>query len=192
MVLNALFVGTIIEQQSAESSGRTIVRGVVAATRLGPIALLSQVVIDASGDGDVAAFAGAEYVYGSERDHAIMYTYMAQVAKPGAPRNVKTSMVDVSNIKDYTRAILEERRRGSEKDHDHGIYLAPRESRHIRADVVLTLTDQLVRRCWPDVVNVAFSNNDIKGQASSDWVLVGLISPHLAIEIPYRALLPQK
>jgi hypothetical protein len=100
-------------------------------------------------------------------------------------------MVDVSNIKDYTRAILEERRRGRENDHDHGIYLAPRESRHIRADIVLTLTDQLVRRCWPDVVNVAFSNNDIKGQASSDWVLIGLISPHLAIEIPYRALLPQ-
>jgi flavin-dependent dehydrogenase len=183
MLLNALFIGTIVEGDA--------VRGVVVATRSGPVALLGKVTLDASGDGDVAAFAGAEYVYGSERDHVAMYSYMPQVPRPGLPRNVKTSMVDVSNVEDYTRAILEERRRRKEGDYDHGIYLAPRESRHIRADVVLSLTDQLVRRCWPDVINIAFSNNDIKGQSTSDWVLIGLISPHLEIEIPYRALLPR-
>jgi hypothetical protein len=187
LALNALVIGVVVEELGAQ----TVVRGIVAATRFGPVALLGQVVIDASGDGDVAAFAGAEYVYGSERDHALMYTYMAQVAQPGKPRNVKTSMVDVTNIEDYTRAIVDERRRRKERDHDHGIYLAPRESRHIRADIVLTLTDQLLKRCWPDVVNVAFSNNDIKGQSTSDWVMLGLISPNLEIEIPYRVLLPK-
>ncbi len=191
MALNALAVGAVVEPPQEGPGGKTRVRGVVVATRYGPAALLGEAVIDASGDGDVAAFAGADYVYGAERDHALMYTYMAQVAQPGKPRNVKTSMVDVSNIEDYTRAILDERRRRKERDHDHGIYLAPRESRHIRGDVTLTLTDQLVRRAWPDVVNVAFSNNDIKGQSNSDWVMIGLISPNLEIEIPYRALLPR-
>jgi NADPH-dependent 2,4-dienoyl-CoA reductase/sulfur reductase-like enzyme len=191
LALNALMVGAVVEPSSEGSGGKTRVRGVVVATRYGPAALLGEAVIDASGDGDVAAFAGADYVYGAERDHALMYTYMAQVAQPGKPRNVKTSMVDVSNIEDYTRAILDERRRRKERDHDHGIYLAPRESRHIRGEVTLTLTDQLVRRAWPDVVNVAFSNNDIKGQSNSDWVMIGLISPNLEIEIPYRALLPR-
>lgn len=183
MLLNALFIGTIVQEN--------VVRGVVAATRTGPVALLGDVVIDASGDGDVAAFAGADYVYGSDRDHVVMYSYMPQVAKPGRPRNVKTSMADVSNVEDYTRAILAERRRGEEGDHDHGIYVAPRESRHIKADLVLTLTDQLLKRCWPDTIYVAFSNHDIKGQTTSDWLLVGLIPPHLEIEIPYRALLPK-
>ena len=80
------------------------------------------------------------------------------------------------------------RRRGA--CHDHGLYVAPRESRHVWGDAVLTLTDQLLQRCWPDAVTVAFSNNDIKGQISSDWMRCGLIPPHLEIEIPYRALLP--
>jgi hypothetical protein len=35
------------------------------------------------------------------------------------------------------------------------------------------------------VVYIAFSNNDIKGQISSDWMRMGLIPPHLEIEVPY-------
>ena len=49
------------------------VSGVLAATRLGPVAVLGQVIVDASGDGDIAAFAGAETVYGAERDHVTMW-----------------------------------------------------------------------------------------------------------------------
>ena len=138
----------------------------------------------------MAAFAGAPYVLGSDRDHSMMYTYMAQVIKPGRPRNVKTRSVDITNIGDYTRGIMAERRSANSGDVDHGIYLAPRESRHIQAEVTLTLSDQLVRRAFEDVVAVMFSNNDIKGQSTSAWVLMGLQSPHLEIEIPWRALLP--
>jgi hypothetical protein len=60
----------------------------------------------------------------------------------------------------------------------------------VRGDVTLTLNDQLLQRRWPDVVSIAFSNNDIKGQVSSDWLRIGLIPPNLEIEIPYRAMLP--
>ncbi len=182
LLLNALFIGALVED--------TMVRGVVIATRYGPTAVLGQVTIDATGDGDIAAFAGAPYVLGAARDHSMMYGYMAQVIRPGKPRNVKTRSVDVTNIEDYTRGIMAERRSGQKGDVDHGIYFAPRESRHIQADLTLTLSDQLVRRAFEDVVLLAFSNNDIKGQSTSDWVLMGLQSPHLDIEIPYRALLP--
>lgn len=170
----------------------TRVAGVVVATREGPVALLADVVIDASGDGDVAAMAGAEFVYGAPRDHVTMWYSLAQFAQPGLTRGNFTSMVDVSNIEDYTRAILAGRRRtGRAATHDHGVYIAPRESRHILGDVVLTLTDQLLRRRWPDVINIAFSNSDMKGHATSDWFRIGLISPNLEIEIPYGALLPK-
>ena len=166
------------------------VRGVVAATRMGPVAVLGKVVIDATGDGDVAAFAGAEFTYGSARDHAVMWYSLAQFGAPGQTHNNFTSMVDVSNVVDYSRAILSGRRRGG-RLHDHGAYIATRESRHVRGDVVQTLTDQLVQRCWPDAINVAVSNNDVKGQISSDWMRIGLIPPNLEIESPYRILLPQ-
>ena len=59
-----------------------------------------------------------------------------------------------------------------------------------KADLTMTLSDQLVRRAFEDVVLLSFSNNDIKSRSTSDWVLMGLQSPHLDIARPYRALLP--
>ena len=179
---NTVAVGTAVEGNQ--------VRGVVAATRYGLCAVLAQVVVDATGDGDVAAFAGAEAVYGNARDHVVMWYSLAQFVRPGRTQNNFTSMVDVSNVEDTTRAILAGRRRGGDC-HDHGIYVAPRETRHVMAGEVLTLTDQLLQRHWPDVVNIHFSNHDIKGHSGSNWIRQGLVPPHLEVEIPYRILLPQ-
>lgn len=164
--------------------------GAVAATRWGACAVTAEAVIDATGDGDVAAMAGASFHYGSEKDHTVMWYSLAQFQTPGKLQNNFTSMVDVSNVLDYTRAILAGRRRGA-NCHDHGIYVATRESRHIIGDVVMSLSDQLLHRRWPDVVNVHFSNHDVKGVSGAEWVNVGLIPPNLEIEVPYRMLLPK-
>lgn len=166
------------------------VRGVAVASRWGPFAALGEVMIDATGDGDIAAFAGAAFTYGAERTHSVMWYSLAQYASPGLIRNNFTSTVDVSNIEDYTRAILAGRRRG-DSTHDHGIYVATRESRHIRGGVTMTLTDQLRHRRWPDVINIHYSNHDIKGQTESDWLRSGLIPPNLEVEIPYRLVVPE-
>jgi flavin-dependent dehydrogenase len=183
LVLGSKVIGVIVENK--------VVKGVTIATPLGPAALLGRVVIDATGDGDVAAFAGSEYLYGSERDHSTMWFAYHQVPVPGVTRNNFTSTVDICNVEDYTRAILSGRRRGKIGiDHDHMTYVAPRETRHIMGDEILTLNDHLLRRSWKDVVYIAFSNNDIKGQISSDWMRMGLIPPHLEVEVPYKALLP--
>jgi flavin-dependent dehydrogenase len=185
ILFNCFVIGTLVEGDT--------VRGVVVATRTGPAIICAKVAIDASGDGDVAAFGGADYVYGDERDHVVMWYALAQFTRPGLTRNHFTSMVDVSNIEDYTRAILAGRRRGAKGEmHDHGIYVAPRESRHIKGRVVLTLNDQLRQRKWEDAINIAFSNHDVKGHTGSDWLRVGLIPPNLEIEVPYRAILPEK
>ncbi|KIL41387.1 hypothetical protein SD70_06960 [Gordoniibacillus kamchatkensis] len=181
-VLNAITFGALKKGDR--------VCGAVAATRWGPIAVVAKAVIDATGDGDIAAFAGADYVYGSEKDRTVMWYSLAQFKAPGRTQNNFTSMVDVSDALDYTRAIVAGRRRGA-SCHDHGIYVATRESRHIRGDVTMTLSDQLLYRRWPDAVNVHFSNHDVKGVSGADWVNVGLIPPNLEIEIPYRMLLPQ-
>jgi ribulose 1,5-bisphosphate synthetase/thiazole synthase len=165
--------------------------GVLVATRWGPAAIYADVVIDATGDGDVAAFAGAEFVYGSAKDHTVMWYSLAQYSKPDKIQNNFTSMVDVSDIVDYTRAIMAGRRRGDPHLHDHGIYVATRESRHIVGETVMQLSDQLLQRSWPDVINIHFSNHDVKGVSGADWIHIGLIPPNLEIEIPYRLLLPK-
>ncbi|MCL6430974.1 MAG: FAD-dependent oxidoreductase, partial [Anaerolineae bacterium] len=184
LLFHAVAFGALVE-------GNTV-RGVVAATRLGPVALLGDVTIDGTGDGDVAAFAGAEYVYGAARDHAVMWYSLRPIPVPGHTRNNFTSMVDVSDIIDYNRALLAARRRlPGQHYHDHGNYLATRESRHVVGDAWVTLSDHLLRRPWPDVINISLSNNDIKGQTDSDWFRCGLIPPQFEIETPYRALLPK-
>jgi flavin-dependent dehydrogenase len=164
--------------------------GVAAATPWGPMAVRARVTVDTTGDADIAAFAGAPTVYGAERDHSVMWFSVGQFTTPGRTRNNFTSMCDVTNIEDYTRGILAGRRRGSNV-HDHGVYLAPRETRHIVGEAVMTHTDQLRRRRWPDTVNIHYSNHDVKGVSTSPWVRMGLIPPNLEIEVPYRMLLPQ-
>ncbi|MFS0613427.1 FAD-dependent oxidoreductase [Lederbergia ruris] len=168
------------------------VKGVFVASPWGVYKFTAKVVIDATGDGDIAVKAGAEFVYGSEKDHSVMWYSLADFAKPGQTKNNFTSMVDVSDSVDYTRAILSGRRRHREAEsHDHGIYVAPRETRHVIGDVVMELTDQLLHRKWPDVINIHFSNHDIKGVSGTDWLNTGFIPPNLEIEIPFRMLLPK-
>lgn len=168
--------------------------GSIIATKWGVCSIIADCVIDATGDGDVASFAGAEFVYGSVRDNLVMWYSLAQYNSPGKLQNNFTSMVNVADVRDYTRAILAGRRRWSidvDGCHDHGIYVAPRESRHIVGDVVMKISDQLLHRAWPDVINIHFSNHDIKGISEASWVHSGLIPPNLEIEIPYRMMLPK-
>jgi ribulose 1,5-bisphosphate synthetase/thiazole synthase len=165
-------------------------RGVVAATPYGPMAILSQVTVDTTGDGDVATFAGAKFVYGPAHEHYSMYCYLAEFLQPTFLRLDFQNSVDVSNIDDYTRAILVGRRLGP-KCHDHGTYLAPRESRHIVGDVVVNYSDILHQREYPDVINMGAGTMDIHGKVTTDWLRTGFISPIIPTEMPYRALLPQ-
>jgi ribulose 1,5-bisphosphate synthetase/thiazole synthase len=211
---NATCVGALVQDNR--------VCGAVLATRSGPAAVTAWVSIDASGDGDLAVMAGASWLLGDEVEAATMWTAFPFIHAPGDGNSGNfTSAVDVSNILDLTRGILEGRRRNrhaeesryerwpgkfspvnlselplppslAEVIHDHGIYMAPRESRHVWGEVVLTLTDQLRLKAWPDVVCVCFSNYDVKGHSTTDWNRIGLLPPNLDIEIPYRALLPRR
>src|SRR5687767_908139 len=150
LFFRSTIVGALAEPGAA--GARAIVRGVLAATPDGLRAILAKVTIDASGDADVAAFAGAQTVYGSARDRLPLWYSLAQLVRPGITRNNFTSSVDISNVNDYTRAILAGRRRG--ECHDHGTYVAPRETRHIVGGITLTLTHQLTFQQFPDTVAV--------------------------------------
>ena len=166
------------------------VRGVVAATPYGPKALLAMVTVDATGDGDVAAFAGARFSFGAERDHYPMWYNLAEYTTPTESRWHFAHTVDVTNIEDVTRALLLSRR-GGPKCFDHGNYIATRESRHIHGDFVLTLTDLLRHRQFVDVINLGAGQMDCHRRIASDWLRMGLLIPVLPTEMPYRSLLPR-
>ncbi len=166
------------------------VTGAVFAGPGGPFAVTAAVVVDATGDADLAAWCGAPCTYGAPGTHTVMWSSLAQFDTPAATTNTFGGLSDATDVLDVTRAVLAARRRGAAR-HDHGVQPAARETRHLRGEVVLTLTDQLVGRRWPDTVNVHFSNHDLKGKGESLWPQLGLIPPNLEIEFPYRALLPR-
>jgi hypothetical protein len=179
-------LATMLVEMRTTPEGR--VTGALVATPEALVEIEAKVTVDATGDGDVAVRAGAEYIYGSDREGVTMWYSMIPLLRPGVYKNNFTSTVDVGDARDYTRAVLSARRRLV--GYDHGTYVAPRESRHIIGGVRITLTDILTMRRWPDVVNIHFSNHDIKGQNTSDWLRMGLIPPNLEVELPYRALVP--
>ena len=179
---NSVVIGSLMDGSK--------VTGVVVATPQGVFSIKSKVVIDATGDGDVAAFSGARFVFGSSRDHVPMWYALCKQLSPGVTSTGFQNAVDVTNIHDYTRSVQTGLRVG-ENVHDHSSYLSTRESRHVQGEVTLTLTDHLKFTQWEDVINVHSSNCDMKGYHSSDWLRIGLIPPNLNVEVPYRSIVPK-
>lgn len=184
VLFNTLSFAGIVEKDN-----KNRLTGVAAANGAKVTAFLGKYVIDATGDGDVAAFAGAQYTYGNSRD---MFTYWASLAQYISPEKYKnnfSSTVVVSDIKDYTCFIKAGRRRG-ESTYDHGAYVAPRESRHISGLYQITLKDIVSFRNYEDTVYTCFSNYDPKGKVTADMVYAGVLPPPASSAIPLRSLLP--
>ena len=180
----------------AVTRGRDVV-GIVVVTHEGLKVIRAKRVIDATGDGDVAARAGAKTDYGTRRDAMTLWYSFARFrgTGPEAARHFDC-VVDLRDPTDVSRAMISSRRRGRARGPDDfpQVYLTPRESRHIRGRCTVTAADILSGRRFEDVVLVCKSNFDIKGIADSDLFLCGYIEPgyrtNYTAQVPYRALQP--
>lgn len=174
------------------------ITAVLALTPGGPVAIAASTVIDATGDGDLAAWAGAPYTYGSERDQLTQWYSFGKFTdkRPSVSRKYR-SIVDVRSLRDITRGIVIGRRQegmfGPAEFPQH--YLTPRESRHISARDRIGYLDGLAERRHPETVSIHYSNFDIKGLASSDYVMAGFIDQEryrcYRAYVPYGAMVPK-
>nr|HML45699.1 FAD-dependent oxidoreductase [Clostridia bacterium] len=146
-------------------------------------------VIDATGDADIAMFAGARHTYGGADNALTYWGSLAQYTSPGRYQNNFSTMVHVGDPLDYTRFIVAGRQRGGSL-YDHGRYVALRESRHISGLQTVRL-DTLLSGCQPDdTLYQCFSNYDPKGKLTADVVYVGLLPPNLRMNVPLGAVIP--
>jgi hypothetical protein len=154
------------------------VTGAVVENASGRQVLLADVVIDASGHGDVAAAAGAAFDKGRPSDgfmHEVEY---------GPLR-------DSLNVADMSKVYL----RMPGKAPSNNL----RESRRIVGDYTLTFDDQIHGRPFPDVVCRWRSNYDShfphsanEEDLAQDWIaMLGLFRHTINGSIPYRSLLPK-
>jgi HEAT repeat protein len=195
------------------------VSSVLAADAQGSCTYEAAVFIDATGDGDLAAMAGAPSRFGREGDglpHA--YSVVAGDVVTGEKagpevdarllhHNFDAGYVDPNDPEDLTRARREGLRLYGWGDDDTGrnapAYFAPilglRNSRQIVGDATLTLADVVGSRRFPDAIAETFGHYDNHAcdyQFESDeavfwtWTL-GHWRRVLGCEIPYGVMLPQ-
>ncbi len=146
-------------------------------------------ILDATGDGDVAVSAGADYTYGNDDNFATYWSSLAQYTSPVHYKNNFSSSALIDDAQSYTDFITISRQRGG-KIFDYGTYVAPRETRHIRGIAKVDLKDLVTFRTWEHPVYTCFSNYDPKGLVTADMVYLGVLPPQNKVLIPLEACLP--
>ncbi len=190
------------------------VTGIIAESKSGRQAIAANVVIDATGDGDVAARAGAPLMMPAEQGDRMNMSFMYQLGGvaatvPGADGGIRIGDrvvrwgpgvggdgLDVENL---TRAEVEARLKvweqvGAMRSRSgyESVYLAQtatgigvRETRRVRGEYVLTEQDAIRGTRFPDVV--AISSNPMPGYHGRRFFF-----EHEGFDIPYRSLVPEK
>lgn len=176
------------------------VQAIYVITPAGLAAVEAPRMVDASGDGSIAAWAGCGYTFGGGHDELTLWASFAGY-RPGNAEALRPflSPLDERSPLDLTRFILAMRRNSKislESKHvPPPFYVAPRESRHIRGGKTVTFLDVLAGRRFKDGVFRALSNPDIKGVATSDAAKSGFIPVDwrfvLQVTVPYSAMLPE-
>lgn len=164
--------------------------GVICAGGRGKEVYYGKLIIDATGDGDLAAAAGADIIYGAERDGFTYWGSLAQYSGPDSYRNNFSSMVRLDDAEDFTDFIITGRRRGGADLFDHGSYVSVRESRHIRGERAIGLKDICTFRTYEDGIYTCFSNYDPKGRLDAGSVYCGYLVPQMKMQVPLGACLP--
>jgi hypothetical protein len=189
------------------------VTGVIVESKSGRQAIAADIVIDCTGDGDVAARAGAQFMGPAEKGDRMQMSLMYGLG--GVPASVKGPFggirkgervvrwgpgangdgLDVLNL---TRAEVESRlklwddvERLRKQPGMESIYLSQtatgigvRETRRILGEYVLTTEDAIAGKRFPDVV--AISSNPMPGYRGSRFFF-----QHEGFDIPYRCLVPK-
>lgn len=167
------------------------ITGVVVATPEGRGVVLAKAVIDATGNADVAAAAGAPCVSIDAEDIAVQGSGMPP-REPGAHyTNTDYTMTDDSDVVDTWRTLAGGRRKYA-KAFDLAQIVDSRERRRVVGDFTISPLDIWNERTFPDTVVVSESDFDTHGYTVHPFFAIQ--APHkkrVSAYTPYRSLLPK-
>jgi flavin-dependent dehydrogenase len=166
--------------------------GVVVATPQGRGVVLATVVIDATGNADIAAAAGARCAYVDESDISMQLAGLPARRLGDSYVNTCYMYTDETDIVDTSHLLVYAKDRFRDA-YDLGAFVDTRERRRIVGDFVLTPVDLHAGRTYPDTISVHASNYDMYGFPVHPLYL--LAAPPKAVvvrcRVPYRCLLPK-
>jgi hypothetical protein len=167
------------------------VKGVVVATPSGRGVVLARVVIDSTGNADIAAAAGAACVYTDGTNVAVQGAGLPPHGLGAGYTNTDWTFIDDADVVDVWRAFVmaKEKYRNA---YDLGQLVDTRERRRIAGDFTMSPMDISLGRTYPDTIVIARSNFDSHGFTIHP---VFLIKPpdrkEVFVNVPYRCLLPK-
>ncbi len=167
------------------------VKGVVVATPQGRAVVLGKVVIDATGNADIAAAAGAECMAADGSDIAVQGTGMPP-RKPGAYyTNTDYTITDDSDVLDVWRTLVSGRAK-YQASYDLATVVDSRERRRIIGDFVISPLDIWNQRTYPDTIGKSYSNFDTHGYTIHPFFTLKFPNKQgVSAFTPYRSLLPR-
>jgi flavin-dependent dehydrogenase len=167
------------------------VTGAVVTTPYGRGVVLAHTVIDATGNSDVAASAGAECIYTDASEFGMQGTGLPGRRLGGTYNNTDFTIVDETDMVDIWHFFVYAKGKYADA-FDHGRLIDTRERRRIVGDFTISMTDQVNLRTYPDSVVHCYSNFDTHGYTVDPYFL--LEHPEkvgIHVYIPYRAMLPK-
>ncbi|MDR0336528.1 MAG: FAD-dependent oxidoreductase [Planctomycetaceae bacterium] len=184
--------GVLTENNPATDEPSTRIKGVLLATPFGLQFVLTKILIDSTGNADLAAAAGAETRFAAnDRELAIQGAGLP-------PRNLGTSYtntdymyVDETDMKDTTHVFVYAKQKFA-RAFDLSKMLDTRERRRIVGETEFTVLDQMNCRTYSDSIAHVYTNYDSHG-VMSHRVLefpYNYYNAHPSF-VPYRASLPK-
>jgi len=166
-------------------------KGAVVATPYGRGVVLAKVVIDSTGNSDVAHAAGAPCVTTDASDIALQGTGLPPRYLGASYTNTDYTITDETDMLDVWHLFVYAKEKAGNA-FDLGQLIDTRERRRIVGDFTITILDEVLGRTHPDTVVQAWSNFDTHGYTIDPFFV--LQQPHhkgIRTHIPYRAMLPQ-
>ena len=168
------------------------VAGVVVTTPQARGIVLAKVVIDATGNADVAAAAGAQCSYTDGVDIAMQGTGLPSRNLNDNYINTDFTFTDETDMVDTWQVYLTARHLHG-KAFDTGQLIDTRERRRVVGEHTVTICDVLNGRTYPDTVSRATTHFDTHGYTLDPFFEMSHLTTDQfwAPDIPYRCLLPK-
>ncbi|MFW6146514.1 MAG: FAD-dependent oxidoreductase [Planctomycetota bacterium] len=178
------------------------VTGVLAATPDGPRAVAASVVIDATGNADLAFAAGAACMYATDaNDLALQGVGLGSRPLGVNKSNTDYLLTDECDLVDIRASLAGATLAMEDERFDVVTLVQSRERRRVVGDHVMTWLDQIRGRTYDDAVVCSMSDYDAHGYASGDYFALiphdqetrrrNHPAPARICYTPYRSLLPK-
>ena len=181
----AIGCGTFVDRER--------VCGVVVATPQGRGVVLAKVVIDSTGNADLAAAAGAACLYTDDSDMAMQGTGLPPRELGASYTNTDFTITDETDMVDVTSLFVYAKDKYDKDTFDMGRLVDTRERRRIVGDCTLTVLDEMTSRTYPDTIARAITNYDTHGYTIDPVFAVQHPASNVefSVYVPYRCLLPK-